>query len=145
MPISYKTWVTRWKMLFTLLGVWLISIIIGILPLFGFGTVGYSSSIGTCVAIFHSETHLTKNINYVLLFFVEALIPITVIVVCNISLLCRTRKHLNKLRAARKQMFTASAKSAAESELNREQQQLQLFKVFTAIFSPWSCPCLPSH
>ena len=128
-------------MLFTLLGVWLISIIIGILPLFGFGAIAYSSSIGTCAAIFHGETHLTKNINYVLLFFVEALIPITVIVVCNIGLLCTARKHLKKLRAARKQMFRAFAKNtklsgAAESELNREhkQQQLQLFKVFTAIF-----------
>jgi hypothetical protein len=140
-PISYKTCVTRRKMLFALLGVWLISIIIGILPLFGFGAIGYSSSIGTCVAIFHGETHLTKNINYVLLFFVEALIPITVIVVCNIGLLCTARKHLNKLRAAKRQMFRAFAKNtklsgAAKSELNWEhkQQQLQLFKVFTAIF-----------
>ena len=142
MPISYKTWVTRWKMLFAVIGVWFISIAIGVLPLFGFGAVGYSSSIGTCVAIFHGETHLTKNINYVLLFFVEALIPITVIVVCNIGLLCTARKHLKKLRAARKQMYVSSTsadtgiKGKVETELNREhkQQQLQLFKVFTAIF-----------
>ena len=108
MPISYKRWVTRWKMLWAVLGVWLISIIIGILPLLGFGAIGYSSSIGTCVAIFHGETNLTKNINYVLLFFVEALIPITVIIVCNIGLLCTARKHLKKIRAVRKQMYSAS-------------------------------------
>ena len=142
MPFGYKTWVSRWRMPCALLGVWLISIIIGILPLFGFGVVGYSSSIGTCVAIFHGVTHLTDNISYVLLFFVEALIPITVIVVCNIGLICTARKHLKKIRAARKQMYSASAKDSkasggtVETELNREhkQQQLQLFKVFTAIF-----------
>ena len=141
-PISYKTLVTRWKMLFALLGVWFISIVIGIMPLFGFGAIGYSSSIGTCVAIFHGETHLTKNINFVLLFFVEALIPISVIVVCNIGLLCTARKHLKKLRAAKKQMYTASSTTdtntskKVETEMNREhkQQQFQLFKVFTAIF-----------
>lgn len=141
MPISYRTWVTRWKMLLALLVVWLISITFGILPLFGFGAVGYSSSIGTCVAIFHGETHLTKNINYILLFFVEALIPITVIIVCNIGLLWTARKHLKNLRAAKRQMYVASAKDTrvsgtVENALNKEhkQQQLQLFKVFTAIF-----------
>ena len=138
MPISYKTWVTRWKMLFAVIGVWFISIAIGVLPLFGFGAVGYSSSIGTCVAIFHGETHLTKNINYVLLFFVEALIPITVIVVCNIGLLCLARKHL-KLRAERRQKYIfSSIKNIDQTETKPKSeyklQQLQLLKVFTAIF-----------
>ena len=138
MPISYKTWVTRWKMLFAVIGVWFISIAIGVLPLFGFGAVGYSRSIGTCVAIFHGETHLTKNINYILLVFVEALIPITVIVVCNIGLLCLARKHL-KLRAERRQKYIFSSTTnidQTETKLKSEykQQQLQLFKVFTAIF-----------
>ena len=44
-PISYKTLVTRWKMLFALLGVWFISIVIGIMPLFGFGAIGYSERV----------------------------------------------------------------------------------------------------
>lgn len=141
MPINYKTWVTRGRMLLALLGAWFISIIIGILPFFGFGAIGYSSSIGTCVVIFHGETHLTSNLYYILLFFVEALIPITVIIVCNIGLLCTARKHLKKMRAVRKQMYSGSTKDskasgAIETKLNREhkQQQLQLFHVFTAIF-----------
>ena len=143
LPVSYKHRVTRRRMVIVLIGVWILSILIGILPLFGFGAVGYSDSIGTCVAVFHGETRLTKNVYYVLLFFLEALIPVTLIIICNVALLCTARKHLKQRYRLKKQMHTSSAKSSevsgastGKTEVMREwsKQQLQLFKVFGAIF-----------
>ena len=122
-------------MLLAVLGVWVVSIAIGALPLVGFGAIEYSSSIGTCVVVFHGETHLTINMNYILLFFLEFIIPVTVIVVCNIGLLCKVRRHL-MLRAAEIQKYSSKESNLNESETDwkHKKQQLQLLKVFSAIF-----------
>ena len=139
MPITYNSKVTRWKMLSAVFSVWVISIIIGILPLFTFGAFGYSSSIGTCVVAFHGETRVTENMNYLLLFFIEALMPITVIVICNIGLLYVARKHL-KFRAAKLRTYSRKEcnlnKNNHKNEIDKKhrKQQVQLLKVFGAIF-----------
>ena len=135
LPTNYKRWVTRQRMVIVLLAVWVLSTLIGILPLFEFGAVGYSDSIGTCVAVFHGETRLTKNIYYVLLCFLESLIPVSLIIISNVALLCTARKQLKQLHMARKQMQSSSEENT-ETEVSHEwnKQQLQLFKVFGAIF-----------
>ena len=141
LPISYKRWVTRRRMVIVLIGVWILSILIGILPLFGFGAVGYSDAAGTCITIFHGETRLTSNIYYVLLVLLEALIPLTLIIISNVALLCTARKHLKKRYIARKQMHKSSGEKlevsgTGKTEVSREwnKQQLQLLKIFGALF-----------
>ena len=133
LPINYKRWVTRRRMVIVLIGVWILSVLIGILSLFGFGAVGYSDAAGTCITIFHGETRPTSNIYYVLLVLLEALIPLTLIIISNVALLCTARKHLKKRYIARKQMHKSSGEKL---EVSREwnKQQLQLFKIFGALF-----------
>ena len=141
LPISYKHWVTRGRIVGILIGIWILSTLIGILPIFGFGTVGYSDAVGTCITIFHGETRLTSNIYYVLLVLLEALIPLILIGISNVALLCTARKHLKKRYIARKQMHNSSAKGSeisntGNTEVTQEwnRQQLQLLKIFGALF-----------
>lgn len=136
--VGYERHVTKIRTLFAVAAVWFISLLIGIQPLFGFGAIGYSSSIGACVPAFYGETSLTKNSYYLLLFFVEALIPISVITFCNVGLLYMAWKHV-RIRAIRRRQYSTdnlNISGTVEAKVNHDhrKQQLQLIKVFGAIF-----------
>ena len=136
LPMKYKHWVTRERMVVAVLAVWLLCSVLGVLPLFGFGAVDYSTSIGTCIVFFYGKTKVAPNIYYVLVFLLESLIPITAIVVSNVALLCTARKQLRQLRQAKKKMHSASEDSKLRISVKSEhsKHQLQLLKVFGAIF-----------
>ena len=138
-PMKYKRYITRGRMLVVVIFIWGLCTVMAVPPLFAFGTVGYTASFGACVVIFHGETHVTQNFYYVLLFLLESLIPITVIIVSNIALLHTTRKQIGHLWRARKKMYSVSKEKDVTEvvhELRKEhnKHQLQLFKVFGAIF-----------
>ena len=135
-PLKYKTFVTIRRMLAAVIFVWGLCTVMAILPLFAFGAIGYISSFGACVVVFYGETHVTQNVYYILLFLLESLIPITVIIVSNIALLYTVQKYIRHRRRV-KGMYSATSQDATvavELRKKHNKHQLQLFKVFGAIF-----------
>lgn len=139
LPFHYKKLVTAKRVAVTLLAVWVLCIVLSVPPLFGFGEIKFATSVGNCFVSFFGETHLTKNIYYILLILLEALIPVIVLIVTNVWLLCLMRRHFAHVLRARKSL-TAAEKAERRKSIREKvykqhnHQQLQLLRVFGAVF-----------
>ena len=139
LPLRYKKVVTFKRTLVILVAVWVLCIALSIPPLFGFGEVRLSTSIGNCFISFFGETHVTRNIYYILLVLLEALIPIGILIVTNVWLLCLVNSHMTRLFKMKKNLSRSEHKHQLQTVQRkilkkRNKQQLQLFRVFGAIF-----------
>jgi len=139
LPLRYKKMVTFKRTLVTIVAVWVLCIAFSIPPLFGFGEVRFSTTVGNCYISFFGETHITRNIYYILLVLLEALIPIGILIVTNVWLLCLVNRHLTRLFKMKKSLNSSEHKQQHQKlqrkiHKKRNKQQLQLLRVFGAIF-----------
>ena len=139
LPFRYKKSVTAKRVTVTLVAIWVLCIVLAVPPLFGFGEIKFATSVGSCFVSFFGETPLTKNIYYILLLLLEALLPVTILIVTNVWLLCLVRRHFAQLFRTRKSL-TAAEKKQRRNTITRKvykqhnHQQLQLLRVFGAVF-----------
>ncbi len=138
-PFRYKKLVTVRRTAVVVLAVWVLCVLLSLPPLFGFGEVKLSTSVGNCFISFFGETHVTRNIFYLLLLVMEALFPIAILIVTNVWLLCIIVKHIHQKFWMQRHLASderSNAKRSIQGSLyqRRNRQQLQLVKVFTAIF-----------
>jgi len=140
-PMRYKKIVTVRYTIAILLAVWVLCIVLSIPPLFGFGELRLSTTIGNCFFSFFGETSVTRNIYYVLLILLEALIPLVILIVTNIWLLGLIHRHAKRIFKMRLNVNVSnSEKQQRRNTLQRKihkkrnKQQLQLLRVFGAIF-----------
>ena len=138
-PFSYKNIVTPKRMLAAIAFIWLLCIVIGSPPLFGFGTILFSFTVASCVPIFVGESPLAPNIYYVLAGFGEVIFPLIILFVAYIWILCITRKNLfrklqRNLHLSREDLDNGDhyGKKALSSAYNRD--QFRLVQIFGAIF-----------
>ena len=140
-PMRYKKTVTIRYTIAILLAVWVLCTILSIPPLFGFGEVRLSTTVGNCFFSFFGETSVSRNIYYVLLILLEALIPLGILIVTNVWLLCLIHRHAKRIFKMRLSVNVSNAaKQQHRNTLQRKihkkhnKQQLQLLRVFGAIF-----------
>ncbi len=139
--------VTSWRMFSAIVVVWLVSIVVSALPLFGFGRVEFSHIIGVC-SVFLYDPSSSSVLSYFIVVIVLAAIATMVQLFGCGCIIYITRKHLLKnlhrlhdsLRS-RTQRGRNSEDSGKDGTVrsgivsNYRKSQLQLVKVFGAIVS----------
>ena len=133
LPLRYNRVVTMRKMLAILTLVWLLSIAIGLPPVFGFGEIEFSNIVGSCSTKFSGRTRLGESTKYIIFQTVVALVPFITTLVCNICLLwtaCRTVK----MTFAKSVRNLNSDQHANQVKSRHHKQQIHLAEVFGAIF-----------
>jgi ABC-type Fe3+ transport system permease subunit len=136
-PLTYDDIITPWRMLVAIAILWIFCIAISLLPLFGFGRVGYSTGIYSCAtfthtpiyAAYHSMTIAFGFLGYVVQFIGCACI----IYIARKNLLKRLRRALTGRR--QRSNGRGTDEGSNEAQRNYRKNQLQMVKVFGAIFS----------
>ena len=134
-PVRYKS-IFNWKKALVLqISLWVISILISVPPLFGFGEYEYNVVLASCNARWTGESSRgIENIHYVAFFGVEAIIPIIILTVTNVWVVKIVKRFL-KQRIARQRTYRGTNNShKIKEEKKYQHQQNQLVKVFGALF-----------
>lgn len=137
-PLSYQNYFTWRRALIIVAAIWVLSFCIAIPPIFGVGEYAFSQAIANCHPQWAGTSYTgIRNLNYIILVGVEALIPIAFLTFTNMwtykivtgvlrSRLQRQRSFANK--------FSPKTQQVKNSESDHTRQQLQLVKVFGALF-----------
>jgi len=133
LPLRYDRIMTMRKMLLIVILVWLLSILISLPPVFGFGEIEFSNIVGSCSTKFTGRTRLGESMKYIIFLVVVALVPFITTLVCNISLLWTACKTV-KLTYAKSVRNLNSDQHTSQVKARHHKQQIQLAKVFGAIF-----------
>lgn len=139
LSFRYEMYVTVNRTVAVVTFLWVLSVLLALPPLFGLGDMDYTYGVSTCTPRFQYSTAITKNIYYILLLIVEALLPIGLIFVTNAWVICIVQKHLAaiyKIKKASKtkqdwQKYKESLKDKLDTAKNRK--QLRLMCVFGGI------------
>ncbi len=134
-PMSYKS-IFNWKKAIVIqICLWVLSIVISIPPIFGFGEFEFNLAIASCNARWSGTSYRDiENINYVIFFGVEALFPIILLTFTNIWIIKIVRSFLKRRIARRRTYRGENDDNSYEEEKQYQQQQQQLIRVFGALF-----------
>ena len=132
-PMHYESIFNWRRALIILLLVWVISVVISVPPLFGFGDYEYNLVFAFCNARWTGGNGGIQNIYYILFFGLESMIPILVLIVMNVWII-KIVKTVLRERIVRQRTFRGSRSLADNEEMKYHKQQKQLMKVFGALF-----------
>jgi hypothetical protein len=155
-PLTYKDIVTPWRMFFAIVIVWIFCAALGLPPLVGFGRVGYVPSLVTC-SIYNrdpSDPHNKSYPAYLILVVTFATIGTLIQLVGCACIIYITRKHYidrlrrvfdsvrhrehqdfnRQTRRSMRRILESQSSSASIVLSNYNKSQIQLVKVFGAIF-----------
>ncbi len=138
-PLRYEKMVTKYKVIASIVVVCLLSLLLGILPLFRFGDIYFDHRTFSCSPQLEG-TSATKNIYYMVLVAVEAVLPLSVLTVTNIWILCIARKHIKQIynikrsfaKVSEQEMYYQGLRTKLHQQNYRK--QLQLIRTFGVIF-----------
>ena len=130
-PLRYKRIMNRCRVTAICFIIYIICFILAGLPLVGFGDIEFNARFASCVPRFTP----TKNLFYVILIVVEALIPITVLAITNVWTYRLVRRFLKKKFHRRSTIQKKVGGNRDRDEgAKYQRQQNQLVKVFGALF-----------
>lgn len=139
-PLRYDSIVTCNKTLLAILSVCVLSVLLAIPPLFGFGDINFDHLTFGCSPRLDHHTHVTKNIYYIMMVVGEGLLPFLILVLTNTWVACLAQRQIRKIYKIRKSIGSTSEQKAYQQSLKDRMQQekyrkqLQLLRVFGAIF-----------
>lgn len=130
-PLSYQQYFNRKRALIIILFIWLLSFGIAIPPVLGFGEYAFNVFLSNCHPkwLGHSYRGIT-NFNYIVFVAGEAGIPIAFLTFTNMW----TYKIVALVLKSKLQRQRSFHTKVKESESDHTRQQLQLAKVFGALF-----------
>ena len=118
---------------------WLICLILSLPPMFGFGDITFGIHLSTCGIKYFGSTRITKNLNYAIFLAIEIVIPLSIIFATNIWVLCIIQKQMRKIYTMKRKSQETKEKfrNHIRTKLtnSKSRKQLQLIKVFGAIFA----------
>ena len=131
-PIRYKSLFT-WKVAVVLLVfTWVIAIAVSIPPLFGFGDYEYNLVFGFCNARWTGYNGSIPSIYLILLFGLQAIVPIVVLLFTNVWVV-KVAKTVLKTKIVRRRTFSDLNTDIRGEERKYQRQQTQLARVFGAL------------
>lgn len=144
-PLIYGDIITPWRMLFAIVMLWVFFIAISLTPLFGFGKVGYSPELATCVLSIFKNFSFNANVfaYFILIILLMAFAHLIQLFGCG-CMIYITRKYLMKklrraVRGGHSQrsnvMSIQENRTTAPARSNYNKSQLQLVKVFGAVYT----------
>ena len=134
-PLRYENWITVPRVIVAIVLAWIVSILEGIVPLFGLGEIQYAFSFATCVINLNKQTSLYYGVLLVLL----ALVPIIVTIVTNVWTACIVRNQIMKVYRTRRSFGNKEELRQYNQGLRKEihkkrnRKQLVLRRAFGAI------------
>ena len=139
-PLRYNRYVTVCRVIFVVIILWLLSILVAILPLFGIGDINFSNALSACNVDYLGESELLgQDIYYAIMVVGMALIPVIIIIVLNICIACIAGRHIKNIYKTRKSfgnvgdLKTYNNKLRTNVRKKRNKKQLALIRVFGAI------------
>lgn len=138
-PLRYGKLVTVKGAIIAVICVWLLSILLSMLPLFGFGEIYYDHPTFTCTAQFDGDTHITKNINFLILVLAEVTLPFLILIITNTWIVFIAQKHIREVYSIKQNIMGAEKQleysQTLQSKLHhrKNKKQLQLLRVFGSI------------
>lgn len=142
-PLQYEEIVTPWRMFFAIVLLWVSCTGISIPPLFGYGVVKYSPDIATCTILASSSSD-SSAFRYFILVSAWMTIGTLIQLFGYGSIIYITRKFmLKKLRRTLDSVRGHGQRSSSNLLKNYNKSQLQLVKVFGAIFAASILTVLP--
>lgn len=130
-PLSYQQFFNWKKALLVVVCIWVLSFLIAIPPFFGLGTYFFSFTISNCHPQWSGKSFRgLDNFHYIVMVGAEAVIPILFLTFTNIVTYRIVTKVLRK-KLKRQESFSEKKR---ESRAAHNRQQLQLVKVFGALF-----------
>ena len=134
-PLRYKAIVTTWKAVVVMVIVWIVSLLIGLPPLVGFGQYEFNGRLGACLPRFSGDRNGNgvKNLYYLTFAVADVLICLLLLLLTNVWTYKIITKFLQRSLVRRKSFRETSAGESAEDDRFHKQQQ-QLVKVFSALF-----------
>jgi len=129
-PLRYKRWMNQCRAAFICIVIYTLAFLLAILPIVGFGEYEFNQRFASCVPQFTPMS----NLYYVVFVAVEALIPISILMLTNVF----TYRIVNKF-VKRKVCCPTYRRRDRPEERNNEshqhhQQQKQKVKMFGALF-----------
>ena len=129
-PMWYKKNAKWWKAVLLVCSIWVISFVLALPPVFGFGEWEFNMNFGTCLPRWAgTRPNGTDNIYYMAVVLGEALIPVIILAVTNIWTYKIVKSFL-KRRHRRRSLY--QGREQEDKKLKKE--ELQLVKVFGALF-----------
>ena len=136
MSLRYDQYVTAGRTITVVALVWALSIALSLPPLFGLGDIDYTKSISTCTPKFQHSTHLTKNIYYMVMLVLEALVPISVLLFTNLWTIYIAQRNIlliYKVTNTKKLWKICKDKVMQRMNTTKKKKQLRLVAVFGTI------------
>ena len=141
-PITYAKYISVKAALVAELIVWIFCIIISIFPALGIGEIKYANVLSSCSLIIGGETHVTSNINYIIILVLVGLFPFMTALIANVWLLvlvCKTvYSGYNKTKDTTKNQSKDPAERKNSNDrlkMDYHKHQIYLAQVFGAIFA----------
>ena len=148
-PLQYHSIVTLRRMVAILAVIWTFSMIVSLLPLFGFGSITFSYVVVTCVPVVIGSSHILPNWYYSLLIITVGTVAIVVLFVMYIWIVCIARQYilrnprrfvlLYKQSAAEINTLSSDTKSDKTVEKivhhANKQQQFRLIQVLVIVLA----------
>ena len=132
-PLNYKHIMKPWRAIVIIISIWVISFVLAVLPLVGFGQIEFNRNFGACVQRFTGENADSglQNFYYVAFSTLWDLIPVVFLFVTNIWTYKFVSKFL-KRNFRRASTYRREDKKTGDNK-NYHKQQRQLAKVFSAL------------
>lgn len=142
-PLTYHLIVTPRRMFAAIAGVWVLCFLLILPPLFGFGQIGFSYTVATCVVYFDQVTDIAPNYYYVLLILGEMILPFSILCVMYVWIILITRKFLMAKLSKMLAIKGHDEKSRSDIFKKHGRDQLRLVQVFMGIFTSSIITWLP--
>ena len=139
-PFRYDKILTQKAVLTAIAISCILCVLLALLPLFGIGDIYFDHNTFSCAPRFDYTTEVTKNIYYVVLLIVEAMIPLSVVLVTNIWVLCIAHGHIKAIYRTKRSIKDATQQQAyhqtLKDKVNQQKfrKQLQLLRMFGILF-----------
>ena len=140
-PLKYTEYIKIKATWVAVLIIWIICIIISILPAFGIGEIKYANVLSFCTPIIGGRTHVTSNINYLIIVVLFGSFPFMTALIANVWLLIlicksiRSSYYKNKDNSESRYTDPINKRlSKTKMKLDYHKQQLLLAKIFGAMF-----------
>lgn len=131
--MHYNKIVTVRRILLVIIVVWIMSFIVSLLPIMGFGEIRYAYSLSTCMVYFLDST---INVIYARFAVVLGLVPVMVLIGCNVWIILIVRKQIKLIYGTRKSFTTKTEyRQSIRKKMGRikNQKQLVLLRTFGVI------------
>ena len=140
-PLSYRQYFTWRRALAIVILIWIFSFFMTIPPIFGFGEYSFSFPIANCHPQWLGKSYRgLNNFDFIVFLAVEAIIPIGFLTITNIwtykviTRVLRSRLKRQKSLNSGTPSGQKKTEQAKASQTTHNRQQLQLVKVFGALF-----------